>query len=121
MTNYKTGWPIQKDIVLQLTTPTTTTPDAFNLEGSAYQVTTGKTFYAEFVEYNGYTNSGQCLIYQGDAENGIDLFKYTISANALNPVSKAHTEFTVASGKFVTGDPSGGNAFRTVQIIGHER
>ncbi len=121
MTNYKTGWQIQKDIVLKLTTPGTTTPDSFENNGVLYQVPTGKTFYATIVQVDGGASTGNMNIYEADTEDAVTILKYLATSNPNADLVNFHVNFTVASGKFITGDPSGNTRFLSCILIGYER
>ncbi len=121
MTNYKTGWPQQIQVVLYLDTPTATNADAFEkVVGTAYQVPSGLKFYAThafFVAVS--TATAYMKIFQGDLENGIDVEKQKIQTEGAL-TSLVPINYIFESDKFVTGDPAVASEFTEFQLHGYE-
>ncbi len=107
--------------VLQLTTPATGAGDTFvNGDQTAYQVTSGKTFHAIGFNYTEGATGSIVNIYQGDAENGTELQVFQIVTSGLQIVRTESCDFTIASAKFITGDPGTTLVLGNLTLIGYE-
>ncbi len=88
-------------------------------DGLIYQVTAGKTFHCLGVMTDTDGNSGSMVVSSGDTENAETATVATIYTWSSTAEEWHIRDFTIASAKFITHNPSG-TQVTYVKMIGYE-
>ncbi len=87
--------------------------------GSAYQVTTGKTFHCVGIYIRTTAVASSIVISEGDTEDAETITKATLS-NSGSPLElEFNHQWTIASGKFITHNPASTRHYE-IRIYGYE-
>ncbi len=116
--------PIPKNLkILDASTPTTTTNDAFQENGVDYQVPTGKTFVCIGFQYiHGAGSSTSTIIYEAAAAAGSDTLKFIFQTGGginYDEYFFIANAMTFAAEKYISFNPGAANIL-IFRMLGYE-